>query len=164
MPTNTRIRCRGCYSTIEISSIACESNRAVSRSHRTTLGPMDDQRSYVPNLTRPNSKDRAIVEVEVHRVLRSFLRSSQISSWPHHLTMGRLVARALRLGRGALIQTGSFGEFDGRYRLSYLMPLLMWPEAAILVAPTSIHSGLLDREIPQLQAWGETRKLLSTGE
>ena len=125
---------------------------------------MDDQRSYVSNLTRPHSKDRAIVEVEVHRVLRSFLRSSQISSWPHHLTMGRLVARALRLGRGALIQTGSFGEFDGRYRLSYLMPLLMWPEAAILVAPTSIHSHLLDREIPQLQAWGETRKLLSTGD
>lgn len=125
---------------------------------------MDDRPSQVPNLTLPQIKDGAIVEVEVHRVLRSFLRSDDRPVWPHHLTMGRLVARALRLGRSALIQTGSFGEFDGRYRLSYLMPLLMWPEPAILVVPESVHGDLLDREIPQLQAWGATRKAVRSGD
>ena len=40
-----------------------------------------------------------MIEVEVHQQLRAFLREREDVAWPHHLTMARLVARALRLGR-----------------------------------------------------------------
>lgn len=79
--------------------------------------------------------------------------------------MGRLVARALRLGRSALIQTGvpPVG-FYGRHRLSYLMPILMWSSPAILVAPDSVQQRLQLVEIPQLQQWIGTHKTIRTGD
>jgi ATP-dependent DNA helicase DinG len=106
-----------------------------------------------------------MIEVEVHQHLRAFLRSQAEPYWPHHLTMGRLVARALRLGRSALIQTGvpSVG-FYARHRLSYLMPILMWPEPAILVAPEAVQQRLQLVEIPQLQQWIGTHKPIRTGD
>jgi ATP-dependent DNA helicase DinG len=106
-----------------------------------------------------------VIEVEVHQQLRAFLRSQAEPYWPHHLTMGRLVARALRLGRSALIQTGlpSVG-FYGRHRLSYLMPILMWSSPAILVAPDSVQQRLQFVEIPQLQQWIGTHKTIRTGD
>jgi len=98
-------------------------------------------------------------EVEVHNSLLCFLRSHSLSPWPHHLTMGRLVARALRLERSALIQTGCFpSDRDQGYRVSYLIPLLMWPQSAILVTSASVQEYLLEVEIPQLQTWLETQK------
>lgn len=105
-----------------------------------------------------------MIEVEVHQQLRAFLRSQAEPYWPHHLTMGRLVARALRLGRSALIQTGvpSVG-FYARHRLSYLMPILMWSDPAILVAPKAVQQRLQLVEIPQLQQWIETHKTIRTG-
>ena len=48
-----------------------------------------------------------MIEAEVHSSLRAFLKAHNNTDWPHHLTMARLIARALRLGRPALIQTGS---------------------------------------------------------
>lgn len=106
-----------------------------------------------------------MIEVEVHQQLRAFLRSQAEPYWPHHLTMGRLVARALRLGRSALIQTGlpPVG-FYGRHRLSYLMPILMWSSPAILVAPDSVQQRLQFVEIPQLQQWIGTHKTIRTGD
>ena len=98
-------------------------------------------------------------EVEVHNSLLYFLRSHSLSPWPHHLTMGRLVARALRLERSALIQTGFFSsDRDQGYRISYLIPLLMWPKSTILVTSASVQEYLLKVEIPQLQTWLETQK------
>jgi len=61
--------------------------------------------------------------------------------------MARLVARALRLGRSALILGAGCG-YQGRYRLSYLAPALMWPEPVILVATESVQQRLLRVEIP----------------
>lgn len=50
-----------------------------------------------------------MIEAEVHLSLHNFLRSQVgFPTWPHHLTMARLVARAFRLGRSALIQVGLF--------------------------------------------------------
>lgn len=105
-----------------------------------------------------------MIEVEVHQQLRAFLRQQGESYWPHHLTMARLVARALRLGRSALLQTGAFSGYHERYRLSYLVPVLMWPEAVILVAPEAVHQRLLMVEIPQLQQWIRTSKPIQTGD
>lgn len=105
-----------------------------------------------------------MIEVEVHQQLRAFLREQGEPYWPHHLTMARLVARALRLGRSALIQAGAPSGYHGRYRLSYLMPLLLWQEPAILVAPEAIQQRLLMVEIPRLRQWILTEKLIQTGD
>ncbi len=94
-----------------------------------------------------------MIEVEVHQSLRNFLRSQKQPHWPHNLTMARLVARALRLGRSALIQTGSPpGSHNPQYQLSYLLPILMWPQKTILVAPLAVQQHLLKVEIPRLLA------------
>jgi len=102
-----------------------------------------------------------VIEVEVHSSLRAFLREQGQPNWPHHLTMARLVARALRLGRPALIQTGSP---HSSYRLSYLAPALIWPEAVILVAPLTVQQWLLRVEIPRLQQWMGTDKAIQIGD
>ncbi|WP_026099011.1 helicase C-terminal domain-containing protein [Kamptonema formosum] len=105
-----------------------------------------------------------MIEVEVHNSLRTFLRSAGEPMWPHHLTMARLVARALRLERSALMQTGvSPTAAGGRYRLSYLMPLLMWPNRAVLVAAEEVQQRVLNVEIPQLQQWLDKPKAIRTG-
>ncbi|MEG4580486.1 ATP-dependent DNA helicase [Microcoleus sp. MON1_C5] len=104
-----------------------------------------------------------MIEVEVHNSLLRFLRSHSEPHWPHHLTMARLVARALRLGRSALIQTGlPAGAYRQRYRVSYLMPVLMWPEPVILVAPTPLIEHLRAVEIPRLQEWLQTEGSIET--
>jgi ATP-dependent DNA helicase DinG len=96
-----------------------------------------------------------VIEAEVHQKLRGFLREQGEPYWVHHLTMARLVARALRIGRSALIQTGTH---QGHYRLSYLVPLLVWEGAVILVAPQPLHQRLSKVEIPRLRQWIQNDK------
>jgi ATP-dependent DNA helicase DinG len=74
--------------------------------------------------------------------------------------MARLVARALRLQRGALIQTGT----PDRYRLSYLLPMLMWPDPVMVVAPEPMQQHLMLVEIPQLQQWMQMTKPVLQGD
>ncbi|WNZ47306.1 ATP-dependent DNA helicase [Leptolyngbya boryana CZ1] len=105
-----------------------------------------------------------MIEVEVHQQLRAFLREQGELYWSHHLTMARLVARALRIGRSALIQTGTPGDLQGRYRLSYLVPLLMWQEPVVLVVPEAIQQRILRVEIPRLRQWIEYPKPIQTGD
>lgn len=105
-----------------------------------------------------------MIEVEVHQQLRAFLREQGEPYWPHHLTMARLVARALRLGRSALIQAGAPSGYHGRYRLSYLMPLLIWQEPAVLVVSEAVQQRLLMVEIPRLRQWILTDKLIQTSD
>ena len=105
-----------------------------------------------------------MIEVEVHQQLRAFLREQGEPHWSHHLTMARLVARALRLGRSALIQTGAVSSGQGRHRLSYLLPILMWPGPVIIVATEVVQQRLLRVEIPRLMQWIEHPKPIQTGE
>lgn len=98
-----------------------------------------------------------LLEVEVHTSLRTYLREHSEVNWPHHLTMARLIARTLRLGRSSMIQTGTE---VGRYGLSYLIPALLNPEAVLLVLPESLQKQYLEREIPQLQEWLKTEKAI----
>lgn len=105
-----------------------------------------------------------MIEAEVHYSLHNFLRSQGEASWHHHLTMARLVARGLRLKRSALIQVGAGSGYQGRYRLSYLAPALMWQGAVIVVAPEKIQQQLLRVEIPPLQQWLQTDKKILTGD
>ncbi|NDJ17409.1 ATP-dependent DNA helicase [Myxacorys almedinensis] len=105
-----------------------------------------------------------MIEVEVHQQLRAFLREQGEPYWAHHLTMARLVARALRLGRSALIQTGAPSGYHGRYRLSYLVPILMWQEPVILVATDSVQQRILRVEIPRLRQWISHPKPIQTSD
>lgn len=101
-----------------------------------------------------------MIEVTAHSSLRAFLRSQgNIALWPHHLTMTRLVARALRIRRSALIQTGVFSpKLQAAYRLSYLFPALLWEGSAVIAVPPQLHPQLLEAEIPQIQKWLSTSK------
>lgn len=105
-----------------------------------------------------------MIEVEVHQQLRAFLREQGEPYWHHHLTMARLVARALRLGRSALIQAGAPSGYHGRYRLSYLMPLLIWQDPVVLVTPETIQQRLLMVEIPRLRQWIPGCREIRTGD
>ncbi|ESA33563.1 atp-dependent dna helicase [Leptolyngbya sp. Heron Island J] len=105
-----------------------------------------------------------MIEAKVHQLLREFLRQQGHTQWPHHLTMARLVARALRLGRSALLQTGSTAAYRGRYRLSYLTPALVWPGPVVLVVPPTIHQQLVQDEIPNLLQTLPTIKSIQVGD
>nr|WP_208491952.1 ATP-dependent DNA helicase [aff. Roholtiella sp. LEGE 12411] len=97
--------------------------------------------------------------------LHNFLRSQAgFPSWPHHLTMARLVARALRLGRSALIQVGAVCGYQGRYRTSFVASALMWHGPVIIVAQEVVQQRLLQVEIPRLQQWLPANKPIRTGD
>ena len=98
-----------------------------------------------------------MIEVEVHSALKDFLREQGNRGWPHHLTMARLVARTLRLGRSALMQTGSSSN---KYYPSYLMPVLLGDWSVIILVPELKQANLINQEIPRLQKWlGITKKV-----
>ena len=92
-----------------------------------------------------------MIEAQVHQQLRALLREWGEPSWPHHLTLARLVARALRLGRSALLQVGGLSAYQGEYRLSYLIALMMWPGPAVVVAPDPTAQRVLMVDLPRLQ-------------
>jgi len=105
-----------------------------------------------------------VLEAKVHEQLRAFLRHQGAPDWPHHLTMARLAARALRLGRSSLMQVGSTAMYQGQYRLSYLMPSLMWPDPAILILPETMRQTVQLTEIPRLQEWMPSDKPVHCGD
>jgi ATP-dependent DNA helicase DinG len=94
-----------------------------------------------------------VLEVQVHTALRDILRLEPMGiaspSWPHHLSMARLVARAVRLGKPALIQTGVPAE-QAPYRSSYLTPALLWGEPVAIVAERRILNQI-SHDLPLLQ-------------
>ena len=101
-----------------------------------------------------------MIEVKVHSYLRDFLRANGDRNFPHHLTMARLIARALRLNSSVLMQTGSSVS---KYCLSYLMPILLGDCSVIIVAPHSTQQYLLTTEIPLLQQWLGTNTKVRSG-
>ena len=105
-----------------------------------------------------------MIEADVHYSLHNFLRSQSEASWSHHLTMARLVARALRVGRSALMQVGAASGYQGRYRLSYLAPALMWHQPVVVVAEEKVQQRLKEIEIPRLQQWLGANKAIRTGD
>ncbi|MEO1144481.1 MAG: helicase C-terminal domain-containing protein [Cyanobacteria bacterium J06638_22] len=109
-------------------------------------------------------REVSVIEVEVHQQLRAFLRQQGEPYWHHHLTMARLVARGLRLKRSTLIQAGASSGYHGHYRLSYLMPALLWQEPTVLVVPEPLQQRLLMVEIPRLREWLLSPKPIRTGD
>jgi ATP-dependent DNA helicase DinG len=100
------------------------------------------------------------IEVTTHIILRDLLRHQPtIVDWNHYLTMARLVARGLRLSKSSLIQTGiATHRSIGKYRLSYLIPALLWHKSVTIVIPTAFQDRLVTTELPQIQQWLNTSK------
>jgi ATP-dependent DNA helicase DinG len=115
----------------------------------------------IPTLNRLRHRLMSqLLEVTTHTILRDLLRHQPaIAGWNHHLTMARLVARALRSATSALIQTGiPTHRQAGIYRLSYLIPALLWQDATIVAIPTRFQAQLVATDLPQLQQWLGTTK------
>ena len=102
--------------------------------------------------------NKPAIEVEVHTALRDYIRACGNRGWPHHLTMARLVARALKLGRSGLLQTES--SFH-KYCMGYLMPVLISDFPVIIVAPEDVLIRLQEQEIPKLSHWLGVEKQVS---
>ncbi len=100
-----------------------------------------------------------MLEVEVHSELRNFLHEKSQSCWLHHLTMARMVARGLRLGRPTIIQTGLSYQ---QYYSSYVIPALLSSSSVIIVAEKEIQQRLVAEKIPSLQQWLNTKKFVIT--
>lgn len=63
------------------------------------------------------------------------------------------------MSKSALIQTGvATHRLEGKYRLSYLIPTLLWDRAVTIAIPTACQSDLLTTELPRLQQWLGTHK------
>lgn len=105
------------------------------------------------------------IEVITHTIFRDLLRQQPtIVGWHHHLTMARLVARGLRLSASALIQTGiATHQADGKYRISYLIPALLWNKAVTVAIPAAFQDRLIEIELPQIQQWLGTSKPVHSG-
>jgi ATP-dependent DNA helicase DinG len=86
-------------------------------------------------------------------------------NWHHHLTMARLVARSLRLSKSSIIQTGiPTHRREGKYRISYLIPALLWHESVTIAMPIAVQERLIATELPQLQQWLGTSKSIYCGD
>jgi ATP-dependent DNA helicase DinG len=105
------------------------------------------------------------IEVRVHQALKEILRQqSNIDPWTHHLTMARLVARAMRCEKSALLQTGLSPHLPAeKYRIGYLVPALLWQPVKIIVVLPEIKAQIVDRDLPQLQSWLGTHQPIYTG-
>jgi ATP-dependent DNA helicase DinG len=154
--------------TVRILSLRSEAENTNGNSQLTLINRLQsssnpdadgDYRSYRPIvMSKP-------IEITVHSILRDLLRhQTEIQDWNHHLTMARLVARTLRLDKSALIQTGiATHRLEGKYRIGYLLPALLWHEAVIIAIPTACHPQLINAEIPLFQQWLNTDKPIYCG-
>lgn len=100
----------------------------------------------------------SIIEAQVHQKLRQLTRQMAEEQWQHHLTLARLVARGLRLGRSALIQTRTG---VGDYALSYLTPVLLGADPVMIVVPPDLRQWLIQVEIPRLQTLLQTDRAIA---
>ena len=68
------------------------------------------------------------------------------------------------MSQSSLIQVGiATHRSIGKYRLSYLIPALLWHEAVTIVIPTAFQERLIATEIPQIQQWLGTSKVIDRG-
>jgi ATP-dependent DNA helicase DinG len=91
-----------------------------------------------------------LLEARVHDLLKAWQQQQPVSPWSHALTMGRLVSRALRLRRSALIQTGCLPT---AYGVSYLIPCLLSDHPIRLVTTARRRDQIIHETLPALQNW-----------
>ncbi len=92
-----------------------------------------------------------MLEALAHQQLKHLLQRDR-SSWPHHLTLSRLVARGLRRRDRALIQLSPGSQ--EHWWLGVLVPICLQSKRAVLVLEKAEQRRLLQVERPRLQAAG----------
>jgi len=98
-----------------------------------------------------------MLEAQAHLRLKQLLKDGAGSSWPHHLTLTRLVARSLRRGDHSLFPVSATA--DRPWLLSLLLPVLMAEQPVLLIASEQLQRRLLQRELAALAAVGLRRPL-----
>ncbi len=92
-----------------------------------------------------------MLEARAHMHLKNLLRLSSCS-WPHSLTLSRLVARTLRRGDSSLIELDSASQDS--WWLSLLVPLWLQPSNAVLILSEKQCLRLFNVELPRLDKEG----------
>ncbi|WP_320676071.1 helicase [Prochlorococcus sp. MIT 1300] len=92
-----------------------------------------------------------MLEARVHCQLKHLL-DGETSSWPHDLTLGRLIARSLRRKDHTLIQIGPL-SYDFWW-LGLLLPLSLEDCGAVLVISDEQRRNLLGHQLLRLQRKG----------
>lgn len=98
-----------------------------------------------------------MLEAKVHNQLREFTRFQDNTDWIHQLTMGRMVARGLRLKSSTIIQTGINHD---QYYFSYLIPALLSPDSLLIVVSEKIINKLINQQIPFLKEYVNCEKII----
>ncbi len=98
-----------------------------------------------------------MLEAQAHHKLKQLLALSGRRSWPHGLTLTRLVARSLRRADHSLFPIHE-GE-PSEWLLSLLLPLLLSEEPVALVASPELQRRILQVELPRLADAGLRRPL-----
>ena len=84
-----------------------------------------------------------MLEARAHQQLKHLLQRDR-SSWPHHLTLSRLIARGLRRRDRALFQLAPGSQ--EHWWLAVLVPLCLQSERAVLVLEEPLQKRLLQVE------------------
>ena len=88
-----------------------------------------------------------MLEARAHQQLKHLLQQDR-SSWPHHLTLSRLMARGLRRRDSALFQLAPSSQ--EHWWLGVLVPLCLQSRRAVLVLEEPQKRRLLEVERPRL--------------
>ncbi|EAU72846.1 hypothetical protein [Synechococcus sp. RS9916] len=92
-----------------------------------------------------------MLEALAHQHLKHLLQRDQ-STWPHHLTLSRLIARGLRRRDQALFQLVPGSQ--EQWWLGVLVPLCLQSRRAVLVLEEPLQKRLLQLELPRLRDAG----------
>ncbi len=92
-----------------------------------------------------------MLEANAHKNLKNLLRQNS-STWPHHLTFSRLVARSLRRKDHTLIKLESI--FQNEWWLGLMVPLCLEECGGVLVLSQPLRRRFLNVELPRLHSFG----------
>lgn len=93
-----------------------------------------------------------MLEALAHQQLKALLVREGVPSWPHHLTLSRLVGRSLRRGDHTLVRL--VPGTDPGWWISLLVPLALSDAPLALVLSDRQRQRLLQVEWPRLKAAG----------
>ena len=93
-----------------------------------------------------------MLEASSHQQLKALLRREGLQSWPHHLTLSRLVGRSLRRGDHTVVRL--LPGTDPSWLISLLVPLALSEGPLALVVSDALRQRLLRVEWPRLRAAG----------
>ena len=91
-----------------------------------------------------------MLEASSHQQLKALFQREGLQSWPHHLTLSRLVGRSLRRGDHTVVrlQPGT----DPSWLISLLVPLALSECPLALLVSDALRQRLLRVEWPRLRA------------